>query len=66
LRTRILPTINMSKIDEMYSRINELASMKMNLEMQNKKLRDENHELASNKASYKCYITAFKFTIIMF
>jgi len=56
----------MSKIDEMYSRINELASMKMNLEMQNKKLRDENHELASNKASYKCYITAFKFTIIMF
>lgn len=36
----------MSKIDEMYSRINELASMKMNLEMQNKKLRDENHELA--------------------
>ncbi|EAR96949.2 EF-hand pair protein (macronuclear) [Tetrahymena thermophila SB210] len=46
LRSRILPTINMSKIDEMYSRINELSSMKMNLEIQNKKLRDENHELA--------------------
>jgi len=44
----------MSKIDEMYSRINELASMKMNLEMQNKKLRDENHELASNNF-LKCY-----------
>lgn len=37
----------MNKIDEMYSRINELAAMKMNLEIQNKKLRDENHELAS-------------------
>lgn len=33
LRAKILPTINMSKIDEMYSRINELSSMKMNLEI---------------------------------
>lgn len=39
----------MNKIDEMYSRINELASVKMNLEIQNKKLRDENYELASKE-----------------
>ncbi|EGR27290.1 hypothetical protein IMG5_198820 [Ichthyophthirius multifiliis] len=46
LRNKILPTITMSKIDDMYRRINELSSVKTDLEIQNKKLRDDNHELA--------------------
>ncbi|EGR31006.1 hypothetical protein IMG5_119470 [Ichthyophthirius multifiliis] len=45
LRKKIIPCINMGKIERMYRQICELSTQKSNLEIQNNKIRNENNEL---------------------
>lgn len=44
LKGKILPTVNPHQIDEMFNKINEIAEMKLHLEISNRKLREENYE----------------------
>lgn len=46
LQSRIVPTVNFQSIEEMHNKMNEVAQMKFALEVENRKLREENYELA--------------------
>lgn len=57
VKLKIIPSITLEKVNEMNLQINELSNNLMHLEIYNKKLRDENHELASNCQSASHVLT---------
>jgi hypothetical protein len=46
LKGKIIPTVNLNRVEEMYNHIAELVQMKLDLEISNRKLRDESFELS--------------------
>lgn len=55
LRVKIIPTLNVQKVEAMGNMVKELTGMKSQLEIQNKKIREHNIELSIDLDYFKVY-----------
>ena len=45
LKGKLIPTVNLAKIEELHNKMAELCQMKIDLELTNRKIREENYQL---------------------
>jgi len=53
LKGKLIPTVNLSKIEELYNKLAELCQMKVELEVTNRKIREENYQLTLKTDYYE-------------